>query len=945
VTSEPSATTDRRAPIPSEGDDLRNSDFRGLVDRARAHAFENLFDAVVVTDLDGRIVDWNAGSERLYGYPREEALGRPVSILHVPEDSDHLAAEVIAEVQRSGRWQGEIRMLHREGHVGWIESMVVPLFDDRGEPVGALGINRDISARREAEESLRAAESRFRSLVEHSLVGICIIQDQRFLYVNPKFTEIFAIPRGVSPGEIRVEDLVDEEDWPMVRENLRRRLAGEKLEDKYSFRGRRRDGQTIHVEVFGTRIEFDGAGAVIKMVQDVTEQRRAEERLRASQERLSGIISHAMEAIIAVDTDQRIVVFNEAAEQTFRCAAAEALGTPLDRFIPERFREAHRNHVSLFGRTGKTNRSMGSPGILCGLRADGEEFPMEAMISRAGDGHQQICTVILRDVSERLRAETALRESEERLRLVVRATNDVVWEWDIPTSEVRWSESAHRSFRYAPEEMGDSIEWWSERIHPQERERVVTGLHRLIEGVGDSWSDEYRFLRGDGSYATLLDRGYLRRDERGAALKVIGALMDITERRRTEDAQRLLARASAHLESSLDVRLILPGLIDLIVPGFADLARIDLLEEDGTMRCTAGAPPGPAMERFPSGDGHPRPGDAADVDALSWAVNAGKPILISAGSGRSMQRGGESGRLLDLLRGVGARAVVMVPLRTHERVLGALTLGMVQKGRDFGPRDLVLAEDLARRTADALENARLYAEAQRAVRAREEMLRIVSHDLRNPLGTVRLSAEALGDPETRGEDHAKWLAMISQATGEMERMIGDLMDAARIDTGGLSVDPLDHPLSALVTEVEDLYGPLAAEKGIRMECPAVEGSTIVRIDAPQIHRVLANLIGNSIKFTPRGGTIRVDTIATGEEVRVSIADSGPGIAAEELPHVFDRYWQARRGDRRGVGLGLAIAEGIVTAHGGRIWAESGPEGGAVFHFTLPRSPGKSRGPR
>lgn len=120
----------------------------------RARAFDYLFDAVVVTDMTGTIIDWNPGSERLYGYTRDEAIGRPVNILHVPEDTEHITAEVLNAVDKKGQWSGEIRMLHKDGSIGWIESMVVPLFDDAGAMIGALGINRDISERKQHQERL-----------------------------------------------------------------------------------------------------------------------------------------------------------------------------------------------------------------------------------------------------------------------------------------------------------------------------------------------------------------------------------------------------------------------------------------------------------------------------------------------------------------------------------------------------------------------------------------------------------------------------------------------------------------------------------------------------------------------------------------------------------------------------------------------------------------------
>lgn len=291
----PTLGTDRPRTSPSG---VSNSGHE-LIKRAHAQAIENLFDAVVVTDLDGRIVDWNPGSERLYGYTRGEILGRSVTILHIPEQRDHVLADVLQSVERTGRWQGEVGLLRKDGSRGWIESSVVLIHDHDGEPVGALGINRDITARVEAERELAAAESRFRSLVEHSLVGIYIIRERSFVYVNPRFEEIF----GYGAEElkrIQVLDLVTAEDRARVAENLRHRLRGERLESHYAFRAVRRSGEVIEVEVHGTGIDLAGEPAVIGMVQDVTEQRTAERQLRESEERYRLIVDDMLGRVAAV---------------------------------------------------------------------------------------------------------------------------------------------------------------------------------------------------------------------------------------------------------------------------------------------------------------------------------------------------------------------------------------------------------------------------------------------------------------------------------------------------------------------------------------------------------------------------------------------------------------------------------------------------------------------
>ena len=249
--------------------------------------------------------------------------------------------------------------------------------------------------------------------------------------------------------------------------------------------------------------------------------------------------------------------------------------------------------------------------------------------------------------------------------------------------------------------------------------------------------------------------------------------------------------------------------------------------------------------------------------------------------------------------------------------------------------DLLLAEDLGRRIGSALENAQLYATSQSAIRARGEILRVVSHDLRNPLNAIRMSAEFLRDeaPERR-EENRKMLDTMIRATAQMDRMILDLLDTARIDGGGVLVEQGEHDVGTVLAETEEIFRPLARQMGLSLELTPLPEPVTAWIDPLQIQRALSNLIGNAIKFTPSGGRITIGAERQDDDILFSIADTGPGIPDQQLAHVFDPYWQARVGDRRGVGLGLAIAQGIVAAHGGRIWAESTEGIGTTFRFTV-----------
>jgi signal transduction histidine kinase len=239
---------------------------------------------------------------------------------------------------------------------------------------------------------------------------------------------------------------------------------------------------------------------------------------------------------------------------------------------------------------------------------------------------------------------------------------------------------------------------------------------------------------------------------------------------------------------------------------------------------------------------------------------------------------------------------------------------------------------------DIAERVQVEQELQRTVRLRDEVLGIVSHDLRNPVHTIQLSSELLLDvlpADAAGASTRSQLAIIHRAARRMDRMISDLLDAASIAAGHLSMEPRPHAASTLLRSACEGLHPLAEEKGIRFVAVDRGGDAVLHADADRVLQVLGNLAGNAVRFTPGGGCVTV-SLGTGDGHAVfSVSDTGTGIAPDHLPHVFEQFWQADRAGRNGTGLGLTIAHGIVRAHGGRIWVESVPGQGTVFHFTLP----------
>ena len=409
----------------------------------------------------------------------------------------------------------------------------------------------------------------------------------------------------------------------------------------------------------------------------------------------------------------------------------------------------------------------------------------------------------------------------------------------------------------------------------------------------------------------------------------------LAEAERTEAELRLLADASASLFATLDYREAFAALARLAVPRLADLCAVDEVREDGT------------VERlevvFADGDKEPLAERIRGLAARHWksavgaALESGRHALVSEVTDAIIEEiAADDPERASVLRDVGARSMMALPLVSRGKTLGALVLIAAESGRRYSNHDLALADLIARRAATAIDNARLFQQAQRATRAREDLLAVVSHDLRNPLNVILVNLDVLMmGPKVEEGGLQKRLRAIQRSADSMHRLIEDLLDTASIEAGKLSLESRRLEVEPLVTEALETLQPLAANKSVELsselegELPAIHG------DARRLQQVLANLGGNAMKFTPEGGRITVRATHSDGTVTFSVSDTGPGIPLADLPHIFDRFWQARRTAGLGTGLGLSIAKGIVEAHGGRILVESKLGHGSTFRFTVP----------
>ena len=404
---------------------------------------------------------------------------------------------------------------------------------------------------------------------------------------------------------------------------------------------------------------------------------------------------------------------------------------------------------------------------------------------------------------------------------------------------------------------------------------------------------------------------------------------DITVQRRAEVWSRFLSEMGAASTHSLDWGDVSRAVVKLTVPTLADgCALVTLGGACGEEAITEVAAVTPELEDTLRMVRTPGPKDALGR-AVEQALHSKSVVLLPGPSEEGCAMG----------------SAVAVPLIIQARPMGVLLLVSGHAGPRYGTESVSLVRELARRAALALENARLYRTARLAVTARDETLGIVSHDLRAPLNTISLLCSGaerhLARADDGGHSVEEALRKIRRVVGDMDRLIDDLLEVARVESGRseLDLEPLEVP--GLLTQVQGMNDLLATDKGLRLEVSLAPDVPRVRADRSRVLRVFQNLVGNAIKFTPPGGRILLRAERRKGLVCFCVVDTGPGIDEQSLPHVFDRFWQALHVRKAGAGLGLAIAKGVVEAHGGQIWVESPPGHGASFYFTLPGLPDTS----
>ena len=552
---------------------------------------------------------------------------------------------------------------------------------------------------------------------------------------------------------------------------------------------------------------------------------------------------------------------------------------------------------------------------------------------------------LFQDISEVRRAEEALQETRTGFRLMVQRVKDYALFMLDPEGRVSsWNEGAERIKGYKAEEI---IGQHFRRLYLPEDAKAGRPEHNLQRArLCGSTTDEWWRCRKDGTpfWASLTITAMY--DSEGKLQGYAKILKDLTERKSAEERQKLLANAGAVLSASLDSDENLRKLAQLIVPTFASWCVIHTVEAGRNEKALVLLHESPDKQPLLEELERRQPDFLELAGGPRKAMRTGQSVLVSQVEDSFLGTFARDEQHAAMLRELGMEKYVSVPLTGHGKVVGALTLVSSGAVREYDEGFLSFAEDVGRRVAMAIDNTRLYRETERAVRLRDHIVAVVSHDLRNPLTAINGTAAVLKRMQDLGEKGAsvhRQADIITRSVERMSRLLSDLMDAARIEAEGLSLSPQDTPVEALLEDVADAFEPIAHERSIQLVVERTKSGCRSFVDRGRIGQVFSNLVGNALKFTPPGGKVSVYIEECGEEARFCVRDTGPGIREEDLPRIFDAYWQAEHSRGTGAGLGLAIVKGIIEGHGGRLWVESAPGAGAAFYFTLPTKPREQRG--
>ncbi|MBO0349913.1 PAS domain S-box protein [Phormidium pseudopriestleyi FRX01] len=860
---------------------------------------ENTPLAVIEWNREWRILNWSPQAEKIFGWQAEEVFGKSDIDCTLIYEADLEAVTQRRNMLISGQQPRTVccnRNYTKDGRVIDCEWYYSALFAPTGELISVLSLVLDVSDRTEALSALHSSEARFRNAFDYATIGMALVApDGQWLKVNRALCEIL----GYDEPELlekTFNDVTHPEDRQTDLQSLQALLAGEIPSYQTEKRYCHKQGQVVWVQLSASLVRDSRERPLylIAQIQDITSRKRAREELHSSRARIAAILELAGDAIISIDSNQQITLFNQAAERIFGYSATELLGQPLEKLLPLCLDLGGESAVSGGGCSATLARMMDQSGEIIGLRQDGTEFPAEVSISEVEIAGEQVFTLCLRDITDRKRAEA------ERAKLIeiLEATPDFILSASVDGT-VFYLNKAARTILGIPLDypletfqIFQSHTGWANEIIQNE------GISTAI--AQGTWIGETALVTPDEVEITLSELIIAHKSVEGAVTMFSSIARDITKQKEIEATVRESERRWRRLLETVQLAVVgldRRGAIEYANPFFLELVGYALSEIQGK----------DWFELFIPTHQQRRHSEVLEELRTPDFYSHPQSVIVT--------RSGQE-------KIIAWNNTVLHDLRGVE--IGTLSIG----------------EDITER--DAIE------------RMKDEFISVVSHELRTPLasihGALNLISSGLIDPV--GEKGQRVLAIAAESADRLVRLVNDILDLERLTSGKIALIKERHSPRDLIEKAIETMQVMAnrAEVNFGVECdPNLE----LWIDGDRIIQVLTNLLSNAIKFSPPASTVgisvqartlapnhlgQLDSDPSPSLILFAVQDQGRGIPENKMESIFERFHQVDASDSRkkgGTGLGLAICRSIIQQHGGRIWVESVLNEGSTFYFTLP----------
>jgi PAS domain S-box-containing protein len=922
---------------------------------AVVNAIPNL---VVIFDRQGRIVSFNQACETTTGYSFAEVQGMYIwERLVVPEEIESIK-RVFENLRSTGMPNEYINdWVTKDGDrraIAWSNTV---LRDPQGEMEYIIGTGLDISDRYAAEAALRQSTERFRIAAENTsdLIYEWEMATGRVDWFGNIDEQLGYEAGAFARTRQAWLDRIHPSDRDRVENARQRHLqTREPFDEEYQIQ--RADGIYLYWSDRGTAL-WNDQGRPYKWIgatTDITLRQWAQSEIIKLNRTLKRRVKELQTLLKFIPIGIAISEDPHCERIRFNSVLADNLGISspvLSHFNP--LPEARADGFKLYHngrelapeefpmRYAATHQVEVLEFEVDAIYEDGRtiEFLTYAAPILDEEGQTRGSVGAFVDITHRKQIEEALRHGEELYRSLAEALPQMIFlctpggklEYCNPSGVNYLGLSLEQILRRSP------LEW----IHPSDRAEAVAHWRNAI-ATETAYEIEVRLQRSDGLYRWHTLRMNAITGVGARLLKWLGTATDIEDRKRSQQQERFLAKASSVLANSLDYQTTLDSLAHLTVPSIADWCAIDVIDKNGTSERLAVAHTDPSKEELAQELYRRYPPKKEATMGQANVIRTGQSELYPHIPDSVLVEAASDAEHLGILRELRLNSGMCVPIKARGRTLGTITFVREAGSRSYDRTDLIMAEKLAHRAAIALDNARLYREAQDANRLKDEFLATLSHELRTPLNSILGWAQILRNRRLSEEKMGLALETLERNARLQFQLIEDLLDVSGIITGKLRLNVTSVSLYQAIEEAIESVRPAAEAKQIQLRTELDRHAGPVSGDRDRLQQIVWNLLSNAIKFTPPEGCVTVILEQFQTSIQIRVIDTGQGIKPEFLPYVFDRFRQGDSSSTRaynGLGLGLAIVRHLTELHGGIVSADSPGLGqGAMFTVELPLMP-------